>query len=1719
MMSGSSVQAIVSNRRAESFRAISRVALVVLAAFAYTATVFAQSEASSLAPTVLVRKSDGNGISLSIASPEKASLASIVQTEPTDWDASGYATLTALPGFPQLPMVVRTVLLPPASGVQLVVHKLESRVETDYSPIITTTEEATAISAEGGAPTSDYLSTSGFWPPEPIIIGKPAILRGRRLVQVTFFPMQVNPTTGEVRYNECADFEMSFTGEVVNPVLDPSRPRPSQTLDAIIESLVVNPPFAAPRRDDIPGRGCYMLVYYDVQDIANTLAPLVEWRKRQGWNIVTAGFQQNTSANEIKSQIQEQYNSANPPEMITFVGDPDWGGHGIPAWDQSTDQGYALLEGNDVLADADYGRISAGSLEELDRVVAKIVNYESDPFMDNVEWYHRGAVCAGEAVSGISTIFINKWIRREALGRTWTDIAGWFFNNGEGSVPQFFRNQFSRGINFITYRGYVGMSGVTANDIMGYQATRRNPFATIITCATGSYVGTFGNSEAMFRSPGGAIGAVGLYGPGTHTPYNNMVLAGIWAGIFKKGLYNFGTACNYSRFDLWRQYDGFNDEVVARFSSWLNLMGDPATELWTDVPLLIDARYDAESAASANRVTVAVTDHAAGTPIRGANVCLYHANSDFQTVVVSNEHGVAEFSIPSGTLVEGDTLLVTVTKHNVKPHLGAMVITQAEHYLGVDTWEISDDTDNDGVANPGESLRLNLQIKNSGNAVPEGELTVSGESLSRWGTVTGEFSRLDQAPAVGESATVTLTVEVDPSAPDGDIIPIAVTVQSGDAVWNSMASIEIVSPKVVIVELQPDHFNTGEAIELDVSISNVGHKRIARTTARLWSATNSVVVTDSVATFSAMEPDASARIDGSPFRFRSRSLTVPGSTATLMMALESEDGFRDTVSTVITLGETAETNPFGPDDYGYVCFDSGDTSWTMRPVYDWIEIDPNVQGADFQGTLLDLQDEAEDDDHSLAIDLPFAFRYYGREFNRLTVNTNGWAAFGDWSELADFRNRRIGSAEGPDAQLCVLWDDLTTGRILTFHDEESGRFIVEWNGMLTLANRARQTFELILYDVRRYPTYSADGIIAYQYKEVSNMGSEGPSYDTPFVTVGIGNLDDTGGLEYTYFHTYAAGAKPLADSLAILFITAVEYITGVVNGRVTDLESNQPIPRAEISNSKGFWTESDSAGWFSLDDILIGDYRSLTVVKQGYNDLTWEGENGEGFSIAEDETLTVNFALSHPEFTIDVERLRFWMMEDSTTTFSANLSNDGNGPLWFNSRYVYVPGRARDDYWPKEVGPIRTNSRDEPDEQWNLLLDFSVYQQVQNLRIQSVVFVGDHWLVAGGHTAPEENNYFYEFSRDGHYTGVRHVQPVVGLYGIRNMEYYDGYVYGAYSDSSWIVKIDPADGHEIRHWLTPNGLRNARNVTIDPATSHFWMSGVTSRMFECELVGDSVFIELNRFPTTDPRTSSEMHEYGISWFADDPDGFNLYLATNDEAENDPSHPNIALFKMHPRTGETRYLTDFSFMDSLASARGGIDITPEWDNDVYALAMVLDQNEPVGDHIGVFELAPNSSWLEYTPHTDTLNAGERIPVDFTISTTDLDTGRYDLVIEFRHNAALGRSYLPINLNVVTSLDAPIPDDNDARPDAFAMRQNFPNPFNPSTTIEFSLPMDSDIRLTVYDLTGREVAILVNGKLKAGTYSANWNAESFTSGVYLVKMETPTFSASKKIALIK
>jgi hypothetical protein len=92
-------------------------------------------------------------------------------------------------------------------------------------------------------------------------------------------------------------------------------------------------------------------------------------------------------------------------------------------------------------------------------------------------------------------------------------------------------------------------------------------------------------------------------------------------------------------------------------------------------------------------------------------------------------------------------------------------------------------------------------------------------------------------------------------------------------------------------------------------------------------------------------------------------------------------------------------------------------------------------------------------------------------------------------------------------------------------------------------------------------------------------------------------------------------------------------------------------------------------------------------------------------------------------------------------------------------------------------------------------------------------------------------------------------------------------------------------------------------------------------------------------------------------------------------------------------------------------------------------------------------------------------------------------------------------------------------SEATVDRFALKQNYPNPFNPSTIIEFDVPRADEVQLAVYDVNGRLVQQLFNGRTAPGTYHVAFEGENLASGVYIYRLTTNEGVFSKKMLLFK
>tara|TARA_R110002096_G_scaffold39845_1_gene108646 strand:+ start:198 stop:1595 length:1398 start_codon:yes stop_codon:yes gene_type:complete len=109
----------------------------------------------------------------------------------------------------------------------------------------------------------------------------------------------------------------------------------------------------------------------------------------------------------------------------------------------------------------------------------------------------------------------------------------------------------------------------------------------------------------------------------------------------------------------------------------------------------------------------------------------------------------------------------------------------------------------------------------------------------------------------------------------------------------------------------------------------------------------------------------------------------------------------------------------------------------------------------------------------------------------------------------------------------------------------------------------------------------------------------------------------------------------------------------------------------------------------------------------------------------------------------------------------------------------------------------------------------------------------------------------------------------------------------------------------------------------------------------------------------------------------------------------------------------------------------------------------------------------------------------------------------------------------NGNARTLKTLPVSNESEPKtlPNEFTLFQNYPNPFNPSTVISFQLPVSSSVKLAVFDMLGRKIATLVDGKSPAGLQEVTFNAQGLSSGMYFYRLEANGFTLTKRLTIIK
>jgi len=964
----------------------------------------------------------------------------------------------------------------------------------------------------------------------PVAIDNPLTINDVRLYPISIHPSYLNQ--GSKIFYEDILITLSFEQSAKQLEL-------SSALKTAFSGLILN----YTERGNIAPSG-YLIITPDAW--VNEITPLARWKEKKGWTVeVRTLSQTGSTANDIRNYVANAYNTWSPrPEYVLLIGDVDYipAASTVPSY---TDHSYTLITGDDFFSEVLIGRLSASTLLELSTMVAKIIGYETEPYLGSTTWFTR-ALMVGANQPGFMTTPLptKRWVRDRLIDYGFNQVDTVF----HPMPPSGITNSINQGVIFVNYRSGEGdpngwpWPDFRNDDIYGLNNGWMLPIVTSITCYTGHYgYGTcFG--EAWLRAgssgnPRGAVGFIGSSSPATHSSWNNCIDYGIYWAFVHDEIKTLGPALYRGKMEVFTNFPG--DTSTASGSAFYfyayNLLGDPSLSVWTDIPDSFVVNHVSSVPVGTNAFSIQV-NNSTSQPVENAMACL-HKDNEVKEIQFTDASGYADFNFTTTT---EDSLFVTITKDNFKPHCGHAMVYNTSVYVGYYNHIVDDPSGNDnGEVNPGETIELSVTLKNYGNSTTATNVSAKLSIDDPLVTITDSIRTYSSISPGATASSAPFVFDVATSARHNHVLKFDLEVTATQGNWLSSVWIDVKAPALTYQRNQIQDGNgilePGETRDLIVSIENTGGLIGNTISGILRSFSSGVIVTDSFGFFGNINVGDSSSNSGDHFTLAASSAISPGSEINFALLLSGDNSFDDTVGFAITLGIVDSSEPLGPDDYGYYAFDDTDVGYPEKPNYNWVEIDPAHGGS---GDTLSLAN-----DETKTISLPFGFKFYGDWYNQVSICSNGYIAMGStW--VADMYNWPILAAAGPPLLIAPFWDDLdpnatdSSGNVCYWYDAANHRFVIEHSRIQHLHDPVNptpaelQTFEVILYDPQYYPTETGDGEILFQYMDITNDDGW-----HNYATVGIEDYDHTTGLEYTYANLYPDAAAPLANNRAIKFTT------------------------------------------------------------------------------------------------------------------------------------------------------------------------------------------------------------------------------------------------------------------------------------------------------------------------------------------------------------------------------------------------------------------------------------------------------------------------------------------------------------------------------------------------------------------------------------------------------
>ncbi|NLH47034.1 MAG: hypothetical protein GX444_00365, partial [Myxococcales bacterium] len=297
----------------------------------------------------------------------------------------GQSTRQANPGDPAVPVFSRWIALPQGAAPQIEVTLSNATVieNVNCAPAQAPYADCYGEPDPEFARNEKIYDKNAWWPEKPYRVEGPYVIRGLRMFLLQIYPVQINPVTLQARAYADAVVHVGFSGSK-GRFFDRHQ---AASFQAIYEQAMNRMAFADETPPAATGKSPNGAEYVILTDPAfvDPAQDLADWKILQGYDTeIYTTDEVGTTAAAIKAWVQEAYDTWDPaPEFVLFIGDSE---HITPTYDDpyiASDLYYFTVDGSDIFADIAYARITADTVEELQKHITDIINYQRYPIVDS----------------------------------------------------------------------------------------------------------------------------------------------------------------------------------------------------------------------------------------------------------------------------------------------------------------------------------------------------------------------------------------------------------------------------------------------------------------------------------------------------------------------------------------------------------------------------------------------------------------------------------------------------------------------------------------------------------------------------------------------------------------------------------------------------------------------------------------------------------------------------------------------------------------------------------------------------------------------------------------------------------------------------------------------------------------------------------------------------------------------------------------------------------------------------------------------------------------------------------------------------------------------------------------------------------------------------------------------------------------------------------------